>query len=171
MRLGDFGLATRHRSSTSSHEDSGDVNSLIYDAIDDISGLLGGKASLGSTSKEKIAVSQSEGLTGGVGTTFYRAPEQEGLSRRKSENMYDTLADIFSLGIVMFELFHPPFDTVSRRERRYWQRRRRRREYMPPSSPCGLSHLSFDEMCTVHGKSRNVVKVERGCYQGRNYNT
>lgn len=55
----------------------------------------------------------SEGLTGGVGTTFYRAPEQEGRNtRNKRENTYGVEADIFSLGIILFEMFHRPFDTV-----------------------------------------------------------
>ena len=54
-------------------------------------------------------------MTGGVGTTFYRAPEQEGLpvSGKRSDNTYNLQADIYSLGIIIFEMFHPPFETVS----------------------------------------------------------
>ena len=55
-------------------------------------------------------------MTGGVGTTFYRAPEQEGgKGRRKGDRAYDVQADIFSLGIVLFEIFHPPFGTYMER--------------------------------------------------------
>ena len=57
-----------------------------------------------------------DSLTGGVGTTFYRAPEQEGGERRqKGDRAYDVQADIFSLGVVLFEIFHPPFVTYMER--------------------------------------------------------
>jgi serine/threonine protein kinase len=56
-------------------------------------------------------------MTGGVGTTFYRAPEQEGTAAKttgkKGDKSYNLQADIFSLGIIIFELFHRPFTTVS----------------------------------------------------------
>jgi serine/threonine protein kinase len=57
-------------------------------------------------------------ITGGVGTRFYCAPEQEGRSfsnRNRGRTDYDTRADIFSLGIVLFEMFHPPFSTMMQR--------------------------------------------------------
>ena len=45
------------------------------------------------------------------------APEQEGgLAKQKGgkhDSSYDSKADIFSLGIVLFEMFHAPFETVS----------------------------------------------------------
>ena len=45
-----------------------------------------------------------ESLTGGVGTTFYRAPEQEGGQQQGhgEDTSYDVQADIFSFGIVLF---------------------------------------------------------------------
>ena len=56
-------------------------------------------------------------MTGGVGTTFYRAPEQEGRAvlnkTRGNDGSYNVQADIFSLGVILFEMFFPPFDTVS----------------------------------------------------------
>ena len=83
----------------------------IYDAIEDISSLLGGPKHVES---QTSGMSAGESMTGGVGTTFYRAPEQEhALARPKNESAYDIQADIFSLGIVLFEMFHPPFETVS----------------------------------------------------------
>jgi serine/threonine protein kinase len=61
----------------------------------------------------------AESMTGGVGTTFYRAPEQEGgkstLTAEKSDKWYTTQADIFSLGVILFEMFHPPFTTYMER--------------------------------------------------------
>ena len=60
-------------------------------------------------------------MTGGVGTTYYRAPEQEGNapsgSGKKGDgsSSYTQKADIFSLGIILFEIFHPPFNTYMER--------------------------------------------------------
>jgi serine/threonine protein kinase len=55
-------------------------------------------------------------MTGGVGTTFYRAPEQEGNAvTSKGDSSYTVQADIFSLGIILFEMFSPPFSTYMER--------------------------------------------------------
>jgi translation initiation factor 2-alpha kinase 4 len=58
-------------------------------------------------------------MTGGVGTTFYRAPEQEGTTtgRNKSDSSsYTVQADIFSFGVVLFEMFRAaPFSTYMER--------------------------------------------------------
>jgi len=84
---------------------------IVYDAIEDISGLLGGSR---HTETQESALAAGEALTGGVGTTFYRAPEQEhALMRQKGESAYGVQADLFSLGVILFEMFHPPFETVS----------------------------------------------------------
>jgi len=65
-------------------------------------------------SRSKVAIapyshlspdSDSQDLTQGIGTTLYRAPEQE------SGASYDFMADIYSLGIVLFEMCHKPFGT------------------------------------------------------------
>ena len=54
-----------------------------------------------------------------VGTTFYRAPEQEGIlssmKGAKSDSSYGVKADIYSLGIVIFEMYHPKFGTYMER--------------------------------------------------------
>jgi len=56
-------------------------------------------------------------ITGGIGTAYYMAPEQANRSRStlKGRRAYDTKADIFSLGIVIFEMFHQPFSTQMHR--------------------------------------------------------
>mmetsp|Transcript_5505 Transcript_5505/g.11681 ORF Transcript_5505/g.11681 Transcript_5505/m.11681 type:complete len:1063 (-) Transcript_5505:710-3898(-) len=57
-------------------------------------------------------------MTGGVGTTFYRAPEQEGNEKPRQKgkgSSYTVQADIFSFGIILFELFHEPFSTYMER--------------------------------------------------------
>ena len=120
IRLGDFGLATRRRDKANIQvdDDSAEV-STIYDAIDDISNLLGGTMSnpnsLSHMSHSTTGGGGFEAMTGGVGTTFYRAPEQEGRasSRTKGDINYNIQADMYSLGIILFEMLHPPFSTVS----------------------------------------------------------
>jgi serine/threonine protein kinase len=52
----------------------------------------------------------SDSITAGVGTAFYRAPEQE-----REDQHYDQKADIFSLGVILFEMFSPPFGTLMER--------------------------------------------------------
>lgn len=121
VRLGDFGLATTNRDKPELEKDNDGTQSEIstaYSAIDDISHLLGNSGN--ASSRLPAASSAGESLTGGVGTTFYRAPEQEGntanVSRNKSVSFsYTVQADIFSLGVILFEMFRPPFDTYMER--------------------------------------------------------
>lgn len=101
IRLGDFGLATSNRSAAKSHgnEASNDPESeadALYEAIDDISGLLGPSSSVNASTNNPVSMSS---ITGGVGTTFYMAPEQEHSKLlRSSKTSYDSKADIYSLG-------------------------------------------------------------------------
>ena len=93
--------------------------------------------SLGENSFGSIPDEWSKNLTGGVGTALYRAPEQEGRivtqyvetstvndsspsSQRNTKvqqynsstrMMYDAKADMYSLGIILFEMCHQPFST------------------------------------------------------------
>lgn len=57
-----------------------------------------------STSSDETNSSQ----TGQVNTSFYGAPE---LSNGASKSVYCKKADIYSLGIIFFELCHPRFET------------------------------------------------------------
>jgi serine/threonine protein kinase len=114
VKLGDFGLATRNRDV----DDGTDESSVRFDAIDDIRPLLGDPAL--SLPRTSVDVSTGgESMTGGVGTTFYRAPEQEAANvtttARKGDKRYTVQADIFSLGVILFEMFHPPFSTYMER--------------------------------------------------------
>lgn len=110
VKLGDFGLATTHKGESRDGPEADSEVETIYSAIEDISGLLGG--SRHSASRASLESAGGESMTGGVGTTFYRAPEQE-CTQKKDEGSYGVKADIFSLGILIFEMFHPPFATVS----------------------------------------------------------
>lgn len=83
----------------------------LYVAIDDISGLIGDGASsssanLNSSTNNQVSMSS---ITGGVGTTFYMSPEQEHgkflRSKQHGSSSYDSKADIYSLGVLLFEMF------------------------------------------------------------------
>jgi len=49
----------------------------------------------------------NDSLTDGVGTAIYRAPEQE----QKGSSSYSDKADLYSLGIILYEMCHGPFKT------------------------------------------------------------
>lgn len=102
VRLGDFGLATSNQ--TTKQEEITNPESeaeVLYEAIDDISGLLGASSSAGNLSNPP----SSRSITGGVGTTFYMAPEQEHSKLSKFKTSYDSKADMYSLGVLLFEMF------------------------------------------------------------------
>lgn len=63
-----------------------------------------------SADGRKIRSSQ----TGKVGTSFYVAPELHGDA---SIPQYGKKADIYSLGIIFFEMLHPPFETSMERDK------------------------------------------------------
>ncbi|KAI8813616.1 kinase-like domain-containing protein, partial [Cladochytrium replicatum] len=49
----------------------------------------------------------SASFTMGVGTLLYASPEQLRRQTRDSEDVYDSKTDVYSLGVVLFELFWP----------------------------------------------------------------
>lgn len=52
--------------------------------------------------------------TGEVGTSFYNAPE---LVRPAAKSIYWQKADIYSFGVIFFEMCHPPFTTAMERSK------------------------------------------------------
>jgi eukaryotic translation initiation factor 2-alpha kinase 4 len=112
IKLGDFGLATKNRKERDVDEKVETGNKLL-EAIEDIRPLLGEAA----LSSHTDLSNGGESMTGGVGTTFYRAPEQEhkGGATSRRDGSYTVQADIFSFGVILFELFHPKFDTQMER--------------------------------------------------------
>ena len=102
IRLGDFGLATSNQTTKTEEETNpGSEAEVLYEAIDDISGLLGTSSSAANLSNPP----SSRSITGGVGTTFYMAPEQEHSKLSKFKTSYDSKADMYSLGVLLFEMF------------------------------------------------------------------
>lgn len=104
IRLGDFGLATSNRLTTTSGSNTDSAPDseadALYNAIEDISGLLGTSANLSSNNPVSM-----NSITGGVGTAFYMAPEQQLGNVSKTKSSYSSKADIYSLGVLLFEMF------------------------------------------------------------------
>ncbi|OII76619.1 protein kinase domain-containing protein [Cryptosporidium andersoni] len=86
VKLGDFGLTTFvHTGSSTDKHDA--TNFKIHGDSSSFKGYL----------------------SSGVGTMFYMAPEQA------NGNVYDQSADLFSMGVILFEMFYPPFQTEMER--------------------------------------------------------
>jgi translation initiation factor 2-alpha kinase 4 len=154
VKLGDFGLATR--TSSKKTDDSGARNSeeeMLHETIYDIGGLLRGKNASSSIDQDTM-----ESITGGVGTTFYMAPEQEHSSFLKSKHggSYDSRADIFSLGIVAFEMFHPHFATYMERAEKLTRLRGDSRDLMQSLSK-GASEPLFTSEGHIIGNWEEVA--------------
>jgi len=67
---------------------------------------------VGATESEESLHHISENShTGGVGTSFYVAPELS----KQGKSHYNKKVDIYSLGIILFEMMHPPFRTYMER--------------------------------------------------------
>ena len=89
IKIGDFGLATSLHETTAS---------------------LSASSPLQASKNEGSSL---EGLTQGVGTALYRAPEYESSSgiMASLKRTDGDKADMYSLGIVLFEMMSPPFAT------------------------------------------------------------
>ncbi|KAG6609290.1 PEK/GCN2 protein kinase [Phytophthora cinnamomi] len=135
VKLGDFGLAVRPpkvMEDDSSNDDSSPPGETVTGAIlsestgSSAAELYGrlklenlestrvvGRSSVQHHSNLMTTMSADVGdgsITAGVGTAFYRAPEQEREGQR-----YNQKADLFSLGIMFFEMWSPPFTTLMER--------------------------------------------------------
>ncbi|NXW06294.1 E2AK4 kinase, partial [Fregetta grallaria] len=87
VKIGDFGLATDHPANAvvSKQEENNSDSSAMSD--------------------------QSGNLTGMVGTALYVSPEVEG----STKSTYNQKVDLFSLGIIFFEMSYHPMSTASER--------------------------------------------------------
>lgn len=142
IRLGDFGLATTR---------IGNNDNIALESIDDITDLLGGSIENMKSKSDDYNIS----ITGGVGTTFYIAPEQEIQRAKRNQTDYDCKADIFSLGIIIFEMFHRPFATQMERASTL-QKLRGDVIHKLPLSSASSTNISVASMSSIHGSDNNL---------------
>lgn len=106
VRIGDFGLATTHRIATVASANSTaskyiDVDQQpSADANFDLPQMQHSHEvdigeSMGASFFSDLQGASHETLTGGVGTTFYRAPEQEGIFSNPKGESYGVKVDIY----------------------------------------------------------------------------
>jgi len=95
-----------------------------------------------------IETNQEE-VTQGIGTALYASPEQ------MNGSVYDEKTDIYSLGIILFELCHPPFITMMERVTSISTLRQQRIPLSWPSDPT-YSQLAplIISMLSPHPKER-----------------
>lgn len=107
IKIGDFGLATsgtRHHVTVTSN-----MADLQIDADQELSA---------HSAASNPNASELESLTAGIGTALYRAPELEAIQQDKLDPVrgyttsYNEKADMYSLGIILFEMCHAPFLTT-----------------------------------------------------------
>lgn len=106
IKLGDFGLS-RYAANVN-------LSSSVEDQLPAInrgaaSAAAAAYAAMGSRSTWSNAASESNDVTAGVGTYLYASPEQ--VAGKK----YNAKTDIYSLGMILFELCHERFATTMER--------------------------------------------------------
>lgn len=136
VKLGDFGLAVRPPKVMDDDGSNGDSSSppgetatgaILSESTGSSAAELYGRLKLENLESTRVVGRSSVqnnsnlmttmsadvvdgSITAGVGTAFYRAPEQEREGQR-----YNQKADLFSLGILFFEMWSPPFTTLMER--------------------------------------------------------
>ncbi len=108
VKLGDFGLATSAVGPTPGEFTAGEIEATTLERA-------GGKIKPFHVNARPLSwptLDVSSQMSAGVGTLFYRAPEQE-----RSRGKYSYPADMFSLGVVLFEMHMEPFQTKMERSK------------------------------------------------------
>lgn len=122
IKLGDFGLS-RYAANVNLAQST--VEEISTSSVF-MSGGAGGHQAQYSVSKWSMSISnmsESQDITAGVGTYLYASPEQ--VAGKK----YNAKTDMYSLGMILFELCHERFNTTM--ERYVTLRDARERKYPP----------------------------------------
>ncbi|GAA6036515.1 hypothetical protein JCM8097_003543 [Rhodosporidiobolus ruineniae] len=122
VRIGDFGLAVNEKGG-----DPTDVFLSLENSMDE------------------------SDLTSGVGTSLYIAPEMMTRGRHERAVKYSNKIDMYSLGIVFFELFHGPFATGMERIHVLHDLRRPEIKFPPSWNKEKLQrHTKIVQACLTH---------------------
>ncbi|KAI9217821.1 hypothetical protein BC828DRAFT_417807 [Blastocladiella britannica] len=161
VKIGDFGLATTFFF-TSAHLDpsvsaSASTASMVAPTAKPIAvpAIYGrGMGESGIAGSASVPVDRS--LTGDIGTALYTAPEV-----RSSSQKYNQKVDMYSLGIIFFELVHPPFTTGMERFMLLRDLRSPEIEF-PPSFPGGKSSPQGQLICWLlsHDQTKRPTSLE-----------
>ncbi|KAI8424809.1 hypothetical protein MSG28_006741 [Choristoneura fumiferana] len=110
VKIGDFGLATKAFSGLPldvivRHHHYADAFRIQSEFIITAAQLFTMVLAIAEKNKQEEV---SGSLTGQIGTALYVAPE---LLQSTTKVIYNQKVDIYSLGIILFEMFHPPLST------------------------------------------------------------
>lgn len=107
IKLGDFGLATQKFGTTTTANGINDKNQNQQKTETDIpiSSRFHRSEQISSNGKPTNSNNIDANLTSGIGTPIYMSPEQN------EQTKYDSKTDMYSLGIILFELVYSPFKT------------------------------------------------------------
>lgn len=97
VKIGDFGLATMSRLPRAANKEKDTVETFFTDQLN-----------INSDKTDNA----DQSLTGHIGTALYVAPE---VNNASSKAMYNQKVDIYSLGIIFFEMCYPPLQTSMER--------------------------------------------------------